>query len=186
MFLSPGLIRCRILPSQSSIKALLTNLIKCRFSNIRMNSALGYLQVKLCLQNNLNSFSSLLCRAIAWWEGRKDGSTSLSQWDSKKQEGAVLEQGKDFRSSHHKVNHTPLSPQFHECFYLLFLLQTSWSDLLWSTSASVSVEFRPGLEVKCSCLSAFLNCISRRADPPSVQVNTKVSTQPWWSQSGDY
>ncbi|KAJ7395951.1 hypothetical protein BTVI_150418 [Pitangus sulphuratus] len=43
-------------------------------------------------------------------------------------------------------------------------------------SAYASMEFNLWFEVKCSCLSASLNCISERADPRPIQANRKVST----------
>lgn len=91
--LSPGLTQCRSLPSQASTEALLMNLLKCRFSNIIMTEHCCLLMEKI------NCYH--LWRATARWEQRKDGGSSLAQWGSKGEEGADLEQGKDFWSSHH-------------------------------------------------------------------------------------
>lgn len=64
---------------------------------------------------------------------------------------------------------------------MLFWLTNSMNDITFSLADFLIrslVVFSLSFEIKCSCLSAFLNCISRRADPRSTEVNRKVSIQP--------
>lgn len=126
----------------------------------------------------INSCSSLR-RASALREGRKDGwkhrSCSMGQREGGRSSSGAGEGFLKQPSQRKSCSFVSLIPR-------MLLLTVSLADFLISSalehmSDSVSVEFSLGLEVKCRCLSVFLNCTSRRAEPTSVQVNRKVSTQ---------
>lgn len=178
-FLSPGLTQCTNLPSQSSTKALLTNLLKCRFSNIIMHSTLLFTYEKKPNQPKTSSCSSLW-RDRVWQQERKEG------WKNQPCSMGQQEGGRSSSGAGEGFSKQPSqrkSRSFVSLIPWMLLLTVSPADFLIRSalelmSASASVEFSLGLEVKCRCLSAFLSCISRRADLRSFQVNRKVSTWP--------